>query len=203
MRNEYPKRVVLKSGRTIELRPLKGVAGRDTWQLIHFLSKLPREQTEFLEEDVREPEVAEKHVAQRRQERVWSLLAIDGDGRVVGDATLEMGLHGWRRRVGEVRVVVDPRYTGDGVAQALIREVVDQATHRELRKLEAKILDFQIGARVVFEQIGFREEARLRSHATSRDDQTHDLIILTSNVDDLWHEMEEMILEMDFARERH
>jgi RimJ/RimL family protein N-acetyltransferase len=203
MRNRYPKRVNLKSGRTIELRPLNGVANGDRSQLIHFLSELPREHVEFLDEDVHEPEVARKHIAQRCDERIWSLLAIDEDGRVVGDATLEMGLHGWRRRVGEVRVVVAPRFNGDGLAQALIREVVDQATLRELRKLETKILDFQIGARVVFERLGFREEARLRSHAMSRDDQTHDLIILTTDVDDRWHEMEDMILEMDSARERY
>ena len=90
MRNRYPKRVNLKSGRSIELRPLNGVANGDRYQLVHFLSKLPREHTEFLEEDVREPEAAHRHIAQRCQERVWSLLAIDEDGRVVGDATLDL-----------------------------------------------------------------------------------------------------------------
>jgi len=194
----YPLRAVLKSGRPVFLRPLQH---RDEAELAFFFSELPRECTEFLKDDVHDPEVVRGFIRQCGTDRVYAILALTEEDRVVGDGTLHMNLHGWRRHVGEVRVVVSPEFQRQGLATALIRELVNQASVLGLKKLEAQILDSQEGARIAFEQLGFREEARLRAHALDVHNRLHDLLILTHNVDDPWLSMEILIEDLDFSRD--
>ncbi len=195
----YPKRVTLKNGAAVLLRPLQA---DDEAALTAFFSALPPESTQFLKHDVRNPEVLRRWVRQRDPEEAWSILALGDKGKVVGDATLLMSRSGWRRHIGEVRVVVAPELEHQHLATNLIHELVNQASLRSLRKLEAQILDVQEGARRAFEKLGFREEARLTRHAVDLQGQEHDLLILTNSVEDLWRKMENLIHDMDFAPQR-
>jgi len=120
---------------------------------------------------------------------------------VVADATLHMDRSGWRRHVGEVRVVVSPSFQKDGLATLLIHELVNQASMVGLKKLEAQILDSQLRARTAFEHLGFREEARLKAHAMDLDNKLHDLLILTNTVEHLWNKMEDLVADLDFSKE--
>ncbi len=194
--SEYPKKLTLRAEKTVDIRPLeKG----DEKGLIAFFSGLPREATEYLRHDVRDPDVVRRFVSNRDPLKVWPILAVDGDD-VVADATLSVDQHGWRRHVGEVRVVVAPAYQKFGLATALIHELVNQASLRELSKLEAQILGNQTGARTAFERLGFREEARLKDHALDRHKNLHDIVILTNTVDDLWSKMEDMLADSGWDR---
>ena len=194
----YPQRVTLKSGRTVMLRPLQS---SDEAELMRFFSELPPECTEFLRDDVHDPEVARCFILQRHTDCVWAILALSDEGRVVGDATLQMVRYGWRRHVGEVRVVVAPALHNQGLGTALIHELLNQASLLGLKKLEAQVSESQKGAQIAFGKFGFREEARLRNHALKLDNKMHDLLILTNTVDDLWSKMENLIEDLDFFRE--
>ena len=196
MSNEYPKRLTLRAEKVVEIRPLET---GDEEALISFFAELPAESTEYLKHDVRDPEVVRSFVRDPNPNRIWPILAVH-DGKVIADATLRMHVYGWRRHVGEVRVVVDPAYQKFGLATALIHELVNHASLRELRKLEAQILDNQTGARTAFERLGFREEARLKDHAMDRHMNVHDMVILTNTVDDLWAKMEDMTADMGWDR---
>jgi RimJ/RimL family protein N-acetyltransferase len=197
MANRYPKKITLKSGEVVELRPL---AASDEAALVAFFAALPPESTEFLKDDVRDPEVVKRFIRKADPDTIWAMLAVAGD-KIVGDATLHVSQIGWRRHVGEVRVVVAPDYHKQRLATALIHELVNQASHKELQKLEAQILDSQVGARKAFEKLGFSEEARLKEHAIDLQGRLHDLVILTNTVDDLWSKMEDMISDMEHARD--
>jgi RimJ/RimL family protein N-acetyltransferase len=193
----YPKRVKLKGGSHVVLRPIEAT---DEAALARFFAELPPESTQFLRDDVRDPKVITIWMRERDEERNWSILALDERGAVVGDATLYTAAHGWRRHIGEVRVVVAPSLQKQRLATTLIHELVDRASQRGLRKLEAQILDVQQGARIAFEHLGFREEARLRDHAVDLGGKPHDLLILTNSVEDLWRKMENLIADLEFAR---
>jgi len=197
MASTYPKQVTLKNKELIELRPLD--PSRDEKALIQFFAGLPRESTAFLKDDVRDPEVVRRFISKADPDTIWAILAVKPDGTIVGDATLHMSQLGWRRHVGEVRVVVASTYHKQRLATALIHELVNQASLRELRKLEAQVLDSQIGAWRALERLGFAEEARLRRHAMDLDGGLHDMVILTNTVDDLWKKMEDKISDMDHA----
>jgi RimJ/RimL family protein N-acetyltransferase len=193
----YPKKAALKGGTTVILRPLDtGDEGR----LVRFFARLPPENTQFLKDDVGDPEVVRSIAQLRDPGRVVSLLAITDDDRVAGAAMLHVDHHGWRRHVGEVRVVVAPEFQKQRLATTLIAELVNQASLRSLQKLEAQILDVQADALAAFEHLGFREEARLHGHAMDHQGELHDLLILTNSVDDLWRKMENLISDLEFAR---
>jgi len=195
----YPKQVTLKNGQVVELRP---ILDADEARLLKFFSSLPPESTQFLKHDVRDPEVVKRFIRKSEPDAIFAILAVTTEGEVVGDATLHMSQYGWRRRVGEVRGVVAAEYRKQRLATALVHELVEHASLRGLKKLEAQILDSQAGALKVFERMGFREEARLKQHATDLLGNVHDVLILTSNVDELWEGMEDMISAMDIARSK-
>lgn len=198
MQEKYPKKITLKGGKVVELRLPENSHEEE---LIRFFSTLPRESTEYLKDDVRDPEVVKRFVQQRDPNKVWCILAFDKEGHVVGDATLHMVQHGWWRHLGEVRVVVAPEYRKQRLATSLIHELVNHASLLELKKLEAQVLDSQLGARKALERLGFRVEATLKDHAQDLDNRLHDLLILTNTVDDLWRKMEDMISDLEIARD--
>ncbi len=198
MEGKYPQKVTLrKSNLAVVLRPLEQT---DEANLIQFFSNLPEESTAFLKDNVRDPEVVKKFIREHNPETIWSILALAPDGKIVGDATLHMSHHGWRRHVGEIRVVVGSEFRKQGLATTLIHELVNQAGMRKLKKLEAQMLDNQIGARTAFEHLGFREEARLKNHAMDLSGQLHDVLILTHTVEDLWSKMENLINDLELGR---
>jgi RimJ/RimL family protein N-acetyltransferase len=191
----YPKQIILKNGERVDLRPLDS---HDTQALLDFFAGLPAESTQFLKHNVRDPEVVRSFL-RSDPGSIWAIVAVTAGGVIVGDATLHMTQLGWRRHVGEVRVVVAMQYHKQGLATQLIHELVNQASLKGLRKLKAEILDSQPGARRAFERLGFVEEARLKQHALSSDGQLHDIVILTNTVEDLWQKMEDLISDMEYS----
>jgi len=191
----YPKQITVKSGERVDLRPL---TSSDMQALIDFFAGLPAESTQFLKHNVRDAEVV-RGFLKSDPSSIWAIVAVTADGNIVGDATLHMTQLGWRRHVGEVRVVVATAYQKQGLATQLIHELVNQASIKGLRKLKAEILDSQTGARQAFVRLGFIEEARLKQHALSSDGQLHDIVILTNTVDDLWKKMEDLICDMEYS----
>lgn len=198
METQYPMKVTLRDGRRVELRPLQRA---DEERLVAFFTHLPPAAVEFLRDDVRDPAVVRRFARELNPEHVWSIVAIAEDGRIVGDATLHMFHHGWRRHLGEVRTVIAPEYQKQRLATTMLHELVNQASHRKLRKLEAVVLASQADARRAFEHLGFREEARLKDHAMDLHGRMHDMLILTNTVEDLWRTMEDMISDMEIGRE--
>ena len=191
----YPRLMRLRDGRQVKIRPLEV---KDVGALVTFFKGLPDESTDFLKEDVKDARVVSRFAADFDPDQVWPIVAV-ADGAIVADATLHMQQRGWRRHVGEVRVVVTPEYRRSRLAIALLHELVNQAGQRELRKLEAQILASQEGALRAFQHRGFNEEARLKDHAMDAGGKLHDLIIMTNTVDDLWAKMELLINDMDFG----
>lgn len=188
MERAYPRQLTLKDGKTIQIRPMR--EGDET-QLIEFFGKLPASETQFQSKDVHDPRVVRGFAADPDPVRVWCLLAFSGDRRIVGNATLHMAPLGWRRHLGEIRVVVAPELQQQGLATLLIRELIGQASVKQLAKVETKLLGSQLRVKNAFERLGFQEEARLKGHALDLEDQQHDLVIMTASVGGLLNTLED------------
>jgi L-amino acid N-acyltransferase YncA len=198
MKELYPQRVMLKSGLPVTLRPFQAT---DESEFVRFFSSLPPEHVEFHKDNLRDPKVAKSFARHRAQDGVQTMLAFSEDGRIVGNAMLDMDHFGWRRHVGTVHVVVSPEYLRQRLAKTLVRELLSYASTRGLKKLEVQILDSQLGAEIAFKNLGFHEEARLRGHAMDLHGKRHDIIILTIDVYDPWQRMEDLLFDLDCARE--
>ena len=190
----YPKQFKLKDNTVITLRPM---VKEDEPKLLAFFCCLPDEDRLFLKEDVTKPQVIHRWIEELNYDRVLPILA-ESSGKIIGDATLHTHKSGWMRHVGEIRCVVAREYQRRGIGVLLIRQLLDEATHRGLSKIQTQFLDNQIGAMRAFERVGFLREAVLKKMAEDLSGREHDIIIMTNNVSELWQKMEDLILDKEF-----
>lgn len=194
---DYPKTFKLKDGTSVDLRPM---TRDDLDRLLTFFRKLPEEDRMFLKEDVTRREVVESWIERLDYDSTLPILALVGD-EVVGDATLHMQGHGWMRHVGEIRMVVSKDYQRKGIGTLLARELFYNAIRRGLIKIEALVMEDQVGAIKSLERLGFKKEGLLEDYVLDMKGKKHNLIILTHNADELWKRMEDAIIDTEFSME--
>lgn len=187
--NSYPKRVLLKDGTEVFLRPM---VKEDEKELFRFFSSLPEEDRLFLREDVTKEETVRRFAERLNYREILPLLAINNN-RVIGDATLHMNLHGWKRHVGEIRMVVARQFQKRGLGTILAKELIKNAINIGLDKIIAEVADRQTGALKAFRKLGFIQEAILKEHILDISGLKRNLIILSNNVGELWRRMEDLM----------
>ena len=173
----YP-RSVRAGDDTVALRYM-GPADREA--LLAFARTLPAHDLLFLPLDITRPEAVDAWVAGIARGSVTTLLAERG-GTVLGAATIDRGELDWSSHVGELRVIVSAAMRGKGLGRILTQEAFALAVSIGIEKIVAHMTVDQLGARAVFQGMGFRAEALLRDHVRDRDGRTHDLLILSHEV---------------------
>jgi L-amino acid N-acyltransferase YncA len=193
----FPKNVRVR-GLELAIRPLEP---DDLDRLTRFFRELPESERMFLRENVTDPTVVRRFVDELGDDHVLRLIAV-ASGRVVAHGALIRERPGWMRHVGEVRIIVAKDMQRRGVATALVRELCSEAVVRGIDKLIALVPQDQAGALVVFEKLGFSREATLRNHVLDLRGQKRDLLVLANHTAELWHRMEDMILDREFNVEQ-
>jgi len=188
---QYPKTATLKDGRTVVIRPL---TRNDFDKLYTFFQALPEEDRLFLRHDVTDPEVVGSWVENIDFRRVVALVAEDAD-RIVADGTLHMALHGWSRHVGHLRLVTARTHRNVGLGTVLARELVAVAERNQLEKVQAQVIEDNIGSVKMFEHLGFHVGAVLPEMVRDQKGNRRNLAIMISNVPDLTQTIEKWILE--------
>src|SRR5258708_12623637 len=128
---KYPKDIKLKDGTKTRLRPLR----KDDEKVFHdFFRAVPEGERMFIKHRVTDPQVIRDWCQNIDLGRNLPLLAIS-DGKIVGDATLHQQLGGWKRHIGRVSVLEQPKHRRRGLARPLISEIVDIAPPTGLEKV--------------------------------------------------------------------
>jgi GNAT superfamily N-acetyltransferase len=149
----FPKKVALKDRSTVTIRPLQTA---DEGVFHEFFGAIPETERMLFKDRVTDRAVIRAWCQQIDYGRTLPLLAFAGK-KVAADATLHQTLGGWRRHIGQIRVVVHPQYRGRGLAHKLVSELIAIASNLGLEKLEAEFMAEQLGARRVFASLGFNE----------------------------------------------
>jgi len=183
---EYPKFSQLRDGSKICLRPMNK---KDKPGLIKLFKKLSATDRLYLRDDVSREDVIEKWVKHLDYEKVFPIF-VEKDGDIIGDATLHMEQYGWKKHLGEIRIVVSPECRNLGVGTVLAKEIFYVALKMNLRKLIAEVMSEQKDAINVFERLGFIQEAVLRCHVLDSKGREHDLVIMTNDVEELWQSIQ-------------
>jgi RimJ/RimL family protein N-acetyltransferase len=170
----YHKEGVLKDGSRVILRPM---AKEDREKLLEFFRNLDAKAVSFLRNDVRDPTVIDRWVNHIDYNRVFPLVA-EADGRIVGDVTLHMRKVGWKRHVGNVRVVVANDYQNRGLGTLLINEIVELAWEFGLEKLVAEVHLQALGAIAVFKKAGFSIKAVFEDLVKDPAGKSSDLVVM-------------------------
>ena len=174
----YPRTVKVTGGEVEVRRMTAGDADR----VLAFARALPEHDLLFLPRDITQPKVLSAWAQEIERGSIVTLLAIR-EHEVQGCAAIVRDALSWSAHVGELRVVVSQPMRGNGLGRALIQECFALALSLGMEKLVAQMTVDQRGAIAVFESIGFRGEALLRNHVKDRAGATHDLVILSHDVE--------------------
>ncbi len=174
----YPTNDLLNDGTAIVFRPMTSV---DRDAILAFARALPEDDLLFLREDITDPAVVDEWMGEISNGGTFTVLAEVGD-IVVGYASLRTEPARWTRHVGEIRINVHSDYRGTGVGAALAGEIRHVAPALDVRKLSAQMTVDQSTARVVFERLGFHEQAILSGWVSDRAGQERDLLIMVCDL---------------------
>jgi len=174
----YQKTGVLKDGSRVILRPM---VKEDRDKLLEFFRGLDEKDILFLRTDVRDPAAIDRWVNNIDYQKVFPLLA-EVNGRIVGDASLHMRKVGWKRHLGNIRVVVAKDYQGKGLGTLLINEIVELAIEFGLEKLVAEIHFQATKALATFKGAGFSVKAVFEDLVKDPQGRNSDLVVMVCDV---------------------
>jgi L-amino acid N-acyltransferase YncA len=185
----YPKTVRLKDGRSIQIRPL---AHDDFDKLLAFFQALSEEDRLFLRHDVRDPELIRKWTEELDHGRVLPVVALDCD-EIVADGSLHVMNHGWTQHVGHLRLVTARTHRHKGLGGLVARELVALAERRGLEKLQAQVIEDNVGAVRMLAALGFATAAILEGMVRDQKGNKRNLAIMVNDVSTLSHVLESWI----------
>lgn len=175
LRDRYPKKVRLDDGTELTIRAQQN---DDKDRLLRFFRALSERDRIFLADDVTDEKVIESWIREADFSLVLPVLALVGD-EVVADATLHRQKGGWMAHIARLRIVVHPAHRGKGIASLLIKELAEIAIDIGLAAVDAEFMPEQQAAIHTFEKLGFVKVAELPAHVLDRHGASHDLIILS------------------------
>ena len=175
----YPKQIQLPDGQQITLR-LMAAADRD--RVLRFACSLPPDDLLFLRTDITEPAIVDAWVAALQAGTTLTVLAVAGQ-ELAGYASLHLEQARWTRRVGEIRVQVEPAFRGVGLGRCLSAEIFHLGQIRGLKKMAAMMTPDQTGAQAAFEKLGFQVEALLQDWVEDRSGRPRDLLVMSHHLE--------------------
>jgi len=149
--------------------------------LLRFANSLPPGDLVFLRMDITQPEVVEEWIESIRAGQTVTVLAAAND-EIVGYANLHLSGLQWTRHIGEIRVLVSPKYRGTGLGRQFFHQLIDLARDLGLERVVAHVPADQPRVRHMLEKLGFEAEALLADWLKDRNYKTHDLIIMSQHV---------------------
>lgn len=162
---------------------LRSMTPEDGPALLKFAQALPAHDILFMRRNIAEQAGVDKWVNDIRDGRVHSVVAIVND-EVVGYSTIHLTELDWTRHVAELRVSVSLSMREHGLGRTLIREAFKLAVTLGVEIVTSRMTPDQKGARTLFEELGFRNEALLKDHMKDKDGEYHDLLVMAVNVDE-------------------
>lgn len=168
----------LKNGAKIDLRLMNE---DDFERSYRFFNNLPEQDKTYLRVDVSDPEIVRARMKTSPLENVFRIVAVHED-QIVADASLKWPEFGWMSHVGEIRLIISRQFRRLGLASILYREMFIQAAKKRLEKIEVQMMPRHVGARRCVEKLGFREEGVLTNFVKDGESNTHDLIIMSTDI---------------------
>jgi L-amino acid N-acyltransferase YncA len=143
------------------------------------MRSFPPQDLLFMRNDVTSERVLDAWARDVADGRIFTILAEDAAGRVVGEASMRPSEVPWTSHVAEVRVMTAPEMRRRGLGRALLSEILAAGRAAGIEKLTAEMTVEQAGARRLFESMGFQEEGLYRGHARDQQGTPHDVLVMT------------------------
>jgi len=160
----------------------------DEQATLEFARALPPHDLLYVQRDITNPKVVAAWARAIEDGSASTVVAVQG-GVIVGCGALFRDPLSWSPHLGELRVLVAPAMRHKGLGRLLIQECFLIAIELGLRKLMAQMTIDQEAAVAIFEELGFRGEALLKDHVLDREGKTHDIVVLSCDVERVHRQM--------------
>ena len=178
MLEEYPKKVTLRDGAVLLLRPM---TRDDEHGIYMFFGSLPEEARRYLRNDVSNRKIIARWMRDLDYEKTLPIIA-EYEGRIVASSTLHRQTFGWGRHVGEVRIVIDPAFQGRGLGGLLLDEIYRIGASSGLKKLVARIVTGRDDVIKAFERSGFTHIGILKKYVKDMHHNYADIAIMVKEL---------------------
>lgn len=179
-KNTFPKTLNL-NGAPFTFR-LMTAADRD--RVLAFARLLTEPELSFMRRDITRPDAVDAWIEDLNQQKAISIL-VEDDLRLAGYGTLYFNQFFWNRHLAEVRIMVSANYRNRGLGTRLTSELMLFAQELGLEKVLSYMALDDPNARRMLEAVGFKPEAVLAGWVKTRDNRTHDLLIMSMALHDV------------------
>jgi L-amino acid N-acyltransferase YncA len=159
---------------------VRRITADDAGALAGFFAAIPEGDRTFFKEDVTDPAVIARWLADDRRHRVVAFV----EGTIVGYAAVLKGV-AWSSHVGEIRIVIAPSHRGRGIGRLLAQRAVVEARDLGVEKLVVELPAGNERLIAMFIGLGFEQEGRLRAQVRTSTGHTGDLVVLSHFLDAL------------------
>jgi ribosomal protein S18 acetylase RimI-like enzyme len=192
------KKTRLKDGSQVTIRELRL---DDLDRSFAFFSALPKEDRAYLRVDVTKRDIVARRIKLIESGSVFRLVALIDD-EIVADGALELGIQEWNRHIAEIRLIVAHPYQRLGLGMLMARELFILASGKKIEEIMVEFMGPQVGARKIFERLGFHEDAVLRNYVRDIDGNKQDLILMRCDLESIWQKLDDFIAGFDWQRTR-
>lgn len=175
MPHRYPQEAVLRDGRRVMIRPF---TGGDVDALYDFFQNLPSDTRRLAWDRIDDRRLVESWGRNLDYDKAFPLLAVDGSGKVVADATLHRREGGPLRLVGRIKWLIAPDYRGAGLGTTLVNHFIDHGRANGLRHLTCMLIsDAEEDAVETLKTLGFAG-FEVPGYGADPDGNRHDMVKL-------------------------
>lgn len=154
----------------------------DKDSILTFARALPEDELHFLRTDITRPEVIDAWLREINEGHTVTIVA-EVEGRIVAYCSLHHSESLWTRHLGEILLLVGNECRGVGLGGRLARQILELAKRFDLQKLVVQMMSTQRDAQHLFHHLGFIPEAMLHDWVIDRSGRTHNLIMMSREVD--------------------
>ena len=191
-------RAELKDGTGVLIRTMNE---DDLDRSIAFFRGLSAEDRKYLRRDVTRTEVVAERIDKMSGGQVKRLVALVDD-EIVADGSLELESMGWKRHVGELRLIVAQAFKRQGLGTLMARKLFALAEREQVEEIVVKMMKPQSAARHIFKKLGFGEDAVLSEYVRDQSGARQDLIVMRCSIEELMRELEYFMADSDWQRTR-
>lgn len=176
-KNPFPKTVSL-NGLDFHLRLM---TNHDRGAILSFAQRLDEVDLRFMRRDITQPEMVDSWVHDLESNRATTIL-MESNNQIIGYGTLYYNQLFWNRHIGEIRIMVSSPFRNRGLGNRVTRELMKIAKDIGLEKVVIYMAVDDKSAQRMVEDLGFTAEALLTDWVKTRDERTHDLLIMSAAI---------------------
>lgn len=193
VKSNYPKQEKLKDGNILNIRIM---TKEDKPLIIEYFKKLPHQDMMYFRMDITS-EGLDYWIKREQEELAITLLGFI-DQQLVGISALHQDLAASSYHVGYIRLSVSAQHRKKGIASILAHEINAIAFSLNFEKVCVELTPEQKSSKNIFsDKLGFKQEAILKDHIMDKNNQKHDLIIMSNNPNDVLAQLKQRTVFTD------